>query len=57
LQKKVAYLEELNNDLHQMSEANKKLEGQIRRLGELESRLNLVSEERDRLKERQGTDL
>ena len=57
LQKKVAYLEELNNDLHQMTEANKKLEGQIRRLGELESRLNIVAEERDRLKEKQGTGL
>ena len=55
LQKKVAYLEELNNDLHQMTEANKKLEGQIKRLGELESRLNIVAEERDRLKEKQGT--
>jgi len=57
LQKKVAYLEELNNDLHQMTEANKKLEGQIKRLGELESKLNIVAEERDRLKERQGTGL
>lgn len=57
LQKKVAYLEELNADLHQMTEANKKLEGQIKRLGELESRLNIVAEERDRLKEKQGTGL
>jgi hypothetical protein len=54
LQKKVAYLEELNNDLHQMTDANKKLEGQIKKLGELESRLNIVSEERDRLKESTG---
>jgi hypothetical protein len=53
----VAYLEELNNDLHLMTEANKKLENQIRRLGELESRLHIVSEERDRLKEKQGTGL
>ena len=52
LQKKVAYLEELNHDLHQMSEANKKLEGQIKRLGELESKLNIVAEERDRLREK-----
>jgi chromosome segregation ATPase len=57
LQKKVAYLEELNHDLHQMTEANKKLEGQIKRLGELESKLNIVAEERDRLKEKQGTGL
>jgi chromosome segregation ATPase len=52
LQKKVTYLEELNNDLRQMTEANKKLEGQIKRLGELESKLNIVAEERDRLKEK-----
>ena len=57
LQKKVAYLEELNHDLQQMTEANKKLEGQIKRLGELESKLNIVAEERDRLKEKQGAGL
>ena len=57
LQKKVAYLEELNNDLRQMTDANKKLEGQIKRLGELESKLNIVGEERDRLREKQGTGL
>ena len=57
LQKKVAYLEELNHDLHQMTEANKKLESQIKRLGELESKLNIVAEERDRLKEKQETGL
>ena len=57
LQKKVAYLEELNNDLHLMAEANKNLESQIKRLGELESRLNIVSEERDRLRERQSSGL
>ncbi|HTD93892.1 MAG TPA: hypothetical protein VK644_08780 [Chitinophagaceae bacterium] len=53
LQKKVAYLEELNNDLQVVSEANKKLENQLRRVGELESMLNVVSEERDKLMERQ----
>ncbi|MBI1343275.1 MAG: hypothetical protein GC171_10105 [Terrimonas sp.] len=52
LQKKVSYLEELNNDLKQMSEANKKLEGQIRRIGELESMLNIIAEERDELKKK-----
>jgi hypothetical protein len=40
-----------------MTEANKKLEGQIRKLGELESRLNIVAEERDRLREKQETGL
>lgn len=50
LQKRVAYLEELNSDLQVVSDANKKLEGQLRRIGELESMLNVVSEERDQLK-------
>ncbi len=49
LQKKVAYLEELNRDMQMVAEANKKLELQMRRVGELESRLNVVSAERDRL--------
>jgi chromosome segregation ATPase len=49
LQKRVGYLEELNNDLHVVSDANKKLEGQLRRIGELESMLNVISEERDEL--------
>lgn len=50
LQKRVAYLEELNSDLQVVSDANKKLEGQLRRIGELESMLNVVSDERDQLK-------
>lgn len=49
LQKRVAYLEELNSDLQEMTDANKKLEGQIKRIGELESKLNVVAEERDDL--------
>ncbi|MCC7401091.1 MAG: hypothetical protein IT214_06360 [Chitinophagaceae bacterium] len=56
LQKKVAYLEELNNDLQTVSDANKKLENQLKRIGELESMLNMVSEERDQLMRRQGND-
>jgi uncharacterized phage infection (PIP) family protein YhgE len=51
LQKKISYLEELNNDLHMVADANKKLEGQLKRMGELESLLNVTSEERDRLKD------
>ena len=54
LQKRVAYLEELNNDLQAVSDANKKLEGQLKRIGELESMLNVVAEERDQLARRQG---
>lgn len=53
LQKKVAYLEEINNDLHAVSDANRKLEGQLKRIGELESMLNVVSEERDQLMQKQ----
>lgn len=52
LQKRVAYLEELNNDLQVVSDANKKLEGQLRKIGELESMLNVVSEERDILRQK-----
>ncbi len=47
LQKRVAYLEELNNDLQAVSDANKKLEVQLKRIGELESMLNLATEERE----------
>jgi DNA repair exonuclease SbcCD ATPase subunit len=54
LQKRVAYLEELNNDLQVLSDAHKKLEGQLKRIGELENKLNMVSEERDALLRRQG---
>lgn len=52
LQKRVAYLEELNNDLQVVSEANKRLEGQIKRIGELESMINMIAEERDQLAKR-----
>jgi chromosome segregation ATPase len=53
LQKRAAYLEELNNDLQVVSDANKKLESQLKKVGELESKLNMVSEERDQLMRRQ----
>jgi len=55
LQKKVTYLEELNNDLQEVTDANKKLEGQFKRIGELESMLNIVAEERDELARKQNT--
>ncbi|MER3499661.1 MAG: hypothetical protein C4308_14060 [Chitinophagaceae bacterium] len=54
LQKRVAYLEELNTDLQLVAAANKKLEHQLRRIGELESMLNVVSEERDELLKKQS---
>ena len=53
LQKKVAYLEELNNDMQAVADAHKKLEGQLKRIGELESMLNVVAEERDVLARKQ----
>ena len=53
LQKRISYLEELNNDLQAVSDANKKLEGQLKRIGELESMLNVISEERNELAKRQ----
>jgi DNA repair exonuclease SbcCD ATPase subunit len=53
LQKRVAYLEELNNDLQAVADANKKLEGQLKRIGELESMLNVVADERDQLARKQ----
>lgn len=52
LQKRVVYLEELNSDMQMIVDANKKLEGQLKRIGELESMLNVISEERDQLIQR-----
>ena len=52
LQKRVAYLEELSGDMQAVTESNKKLENQLKRVGELESRLNMLSEERDELVKR-----
>ena len=43
LMKKVGFLDELNNDLQQVSEHNKKLENQLRRIGEIEVMLGKVS--------------
>jgi chromosome segregation ATPase len=49
LQKRVSYLEELNQDLQVVSDANKRLEHQIKRIGELESMINMMSEEREEM--------
>jgi chromosome segregation ATPase len=46
LQKRINYLEELNNDMQVVAEANKKLESQLKRVAELESMLNIVSGEK-----------
>lgn len=49
LQKKVQFLQELNSDMQSLSDTNKKLQTEIRRIGELESMLNMMAEERDYL--------
>lgn len=49
LQKKVQFLQEVNNDMHHVSESNQKLQNELRRIGELESMLSMIAEERDRL--------
>jgi DNA repair exonuclease SbcCD ATPase subunit len=43
--KKVKLLEELNNDFQSVSESNKKLQSELRRISELESMLNMISED------------
>jgi chromosome segregation ATPase len=49
LQKRVQLLEDINAELNHMSDANKKLKSELRRIAELESMLSLVSDERDLL--------
>jgi len=53
LQKKVSFFEELNNDLQTLAESNKKLEIQLKRMAELESMLNVISQERSDLMRKQ----
>jgi chromosome segregation ATPase len=55
LNRKVQFLEEINNDIQQMSDANRKLKNELRRVAELESMLNLITEERDALLKRRST--
>lgn len=47
LQKKVMFLTDLNNDMQNIADTNKKLQTEMRRIGELESMLNMMAEERD----------
>lgn len=47
LQKKVTNLVELNTDMKAIADANMKLEGQIKRIGELENMLHIVLEEKN----------
>ncbi len=50
--KKIQFLENLDSEFQQVSEANKKLQNELRRIGELESMLSMVSDERDILLKR-----
>jgi chromosome segregation ATPase len=54
LQKKVQFLQELNTDMQSISDTNKKLQTELRRIGELESMLNMMAEERDYLLRRKS---
>lgn len=47
LHKKVQFLTDLNNDMQGIADTNKKLQTELRRIGELESMLNMMAEERD----------
>lgn len=49
LQKKVLFLTDLNNEMQNISETNKKLQTELRRIGELESMLSIMAEERELL--------
>jgi chromosome segregation ATPase len=53
LQKKVQFLQDLNTDLQSVSDTNKKLQTELRRVSELESMLNMIAEERDHLLRKQ----
>ncbi len=50
LLKKVNYMEELKNDLRIMSDSNKSLDSHLNRISELESMLNILSQERNEMK-------
>ena len=49
LHKKVQFLQDLNTDMQGISDTNKKLQTELRRIGELESMLHMMAEERDHL--------
>jgi chromosome segregation ATPase len=54
LQRKTQFLQDLNTDLQGISDTNKKLSSELRRIGELESMLNMIAEERDHLLQKQA---
>jgi chromosome segregation ATPase len=49
LQKKVQFLQEMNTDFHSISDTNKRLQTELRRIGELENMLQMIADERDQL--------
>ncbi|HZH95963.1 MAG TPA: hypothetical protein VEY06_08765 [Flavisolibacter sp.] len=49
LMKRARLIEELNTDFQSVSDNNFKMKSELRRVGELESMLNMMTEERDRL--------
>jgi chromosome segregation ATPase len=49
LNKKTKFLQEMNDDMQNISESNQKLQNELRRIGELESMLGMIADERDRL--------
>ncbi|HVK98035.1 MAG TPA: hypothetical protein VM368_09460 [Flavisolibacter sp.] len=53
--KKIQYLEEMADDMKQISESNKKMQNELRRIAELESMLNLITEERNELLKKKKT--
>lgn len=54
LQKKVQFLQDLNTEMQNISDTNKKLQTELRRIGELESMLNMMAAERDSLLRKKG---
>jgi predicted nuclease with TOPRIM domain len=52
LMKRVQFLETINTEFQQVSDTNKKLQNEIRRIGELESMLSMIADERDTLLQR-----
>lgn len=53
-QKKVAFLEELNNDLQQVSEHHKKLDSQLRRISEMEAMLSKAAQPKTDYRSEEG---
>jgi chromosome segregation ATPase len=52
LQKKVVHFEGLNSDMQAVADAQKKLEDQLKRIGEIENMLNIVSDEKNEFSNR-----